>query len=65
MQTTPEHISRITRRKDEMLDKWMERPSFPGEIVLYNAWVCMLKIFEEQQSRKEREEKPPGAVAQG
>lgn len=51
---TPEHIQRIQKRKSEMLDKWERRPSYPGEIVLYNAWTAILKHYEKNKDERKQ-----------
>lgn len=56
---TPEHIQRIQKRKNEILNKWEMRGfSLPGEITLMNAWLSCLRIFEEAEKRKELENQP-------
>lgn len=49
----PEHIQRLQKKSNELLDKWETRGfSTPGEEVLYRAWVAILKHYEKQEQEK-------------
>lgn len=50
---TPEHIQRLQKRSNEFLDRWERRGfSTPGEIILFNAWMAIIRHFDKQEQQQ-------------